>query len=104
MPVELGPMVLGVTLAIARKPGPMCLCVKFSSSNSFPLINLPTVMSPPREMKLGMIPWKRESSKPEPFWLVQRAHKFSKVFGTTSARSSLMTSGAACQHFPLTHL
>ena len=28
--VELGPVVLGLTLAIAGKPGPMCLRVKYS--------------------------------------------------------------------------
>ena len=98
--VELEPVVLGLTLAIARKPGPMCLRVKLSSPNSFPLIDPTTAMSPPRYMKLGMIPWKKESSKPEPFSQILKG----PWPGTTSARSSLMTSGAACQQFPLAHL
>ena len=38
-------------------------------------------------MKLGMTLWKEEPLKPKPFSPVQRARKFSEVFGTTSARS-----------------
>ena len=38
-------------------------------------------------MKLGMTLWKEEPLNPKPFSPVQRARKFSEVFGTTSARS-----------------
>ena len=38
-------------------------------------------------MKLGITLWKEEPLNPKPFSPVQRARKFSEVFGTTSARS-----------------
>merc|ERR1712168_1391188 len=42
-------------------------------------------------MKLGITRWKADPLKPNPFSPVQRARKFSQVFGTTSDLNSMMT-------------
>ena len=40
-------------------------------------------------MKSGMTRWNDDPAYPKPFSPVQRARKFSAVFGTTSDRSSI---------------
>jgi hypothetical protein len=46
---------------------------------------LPRVKSPPWSMNCGIIRWKEDPAYPKPFSPVQRARKFSAVFGTTSS-------------------
>ena len=47
-----------------------------------PPVPLWLVKSPPWHMKFGITRWKLEPLKPKPFSPVQRARKFSQVFGT----------------------
>merc|ERR1719369_2360665 len=57
----------------------------------FPPVPFPAGKSPPWHMKLGITRWKAEPLNPNPFSPVQRARKFSQVFGTTSVLNSMMT-------------
>ena len=62
-----------------------------------PVINFKLTMlnnnlqSPPWHMNWGITRWKDDPLKPKPFSPVQRARKFSAVFGTTSDRNSIVT-------------
>ncbi len=57
------PLVFGPEFAIDKMPGPTCFLIKFSSSNNWPKMDIPsllsfsTLRSPPWHMNFGMIRW-----------------------------------------------
>merc|ERR1711920_188479 len=83
------PLVSLPAFAIERRPGLVCLILKFSSLNfspyiDFPPVPSPLVKSPPWIMNDLITRWNLDPLYPKPFSPVQSARKFSAVFGTTS--------------------